>query len=64
MDNRCFAWDWRAQPPMDEIAGLVNQMSAEGRVFVQEFDTGGDTYAWTVASRKLTEADQMKLYQS
>ena len=59
---RVFRWDWRAQPDMAAIAATVTEMSAGGRVFMREIETGGDNYAWVVSSTELTDQQAWLLY--
>lgn len=48
---------------MEAIADAVHLLS-DGKIFMQRYDTGGDTYAWTVSDHRLTVAEQRKLYES
>jgi hypothetical protein len=55
-----FSWDWKAQPPLKEIAAAVARVSGERRpVVMRTFDTGGDEYALVIADREVTDEDAL-----
>jgi hypothetical protein len=43
MTKHTITWDWKEQPPIDELASAVRRASG-GTVEVVEVDTGGDEY--------------------
>lgn len=60
--TRLFSWDWRDQPNLDAIAAAVTELSANGRVFMREIDTGDDSYAWVISDAELTDEQAYRLY--
>lgn len=57
------AWDWRSQPDIARLAAAVNRISG-GKCVIQDYDTGGDMYAVTIAARNLTHDEQEQLWKS
>lgn len=63
MTAKLFTWDWKAQPPMTEIAAAVSRLSAHGRqVHMHEVDTESDQYAWIVSDVELTDEQAQQFF--
>jgi hypothetical protein len=62
MTARLFTWDYKEQPGLAAIAAAVTELSANGPVFMREFETGGDDYAWIVSDTPLTDEQADRLY--
>lgn len=57
-----FTWDWKAQPPMEDIAAEVARLSEAGRkVFMRKFDTESDQYAWIVSDYEVDDAEAERI---
>ena len=63
MSAQIVTWDWKAQPEMEVIAAAVREIS-DGRVFMREYDTGGDNYAWIVSDHEVSDEEAGRLYRS
>ena len=61
MSAQIVTWDWKAQPEMEVIAAAVQEIS-DGRVFMREYDTGGDNYAWIVSDHEVSDEEAERLY--
>lgn len=54
-----LSWDWREQPSIDRLAGIVRDLSG-GTVHIHNVgDTGSDQYAIVVSTMPLVQ-DQVK----
>lgn len=53
---RAFTWDCRQQPPMDDIARAVAELSG-GAVRLQPVPTGTQDYALVVADHDVSDAE-------
>lgn len=53
-----FTWDWKEQPPLDEIARAL----PEQPFMHQVADTGGDCYACVLSTWPLTQAEAQAAY--
>jgi hypothetical protein len=62
MTAQVFSWDWQQQPDLQAIAAAVTELSASGRVFMREIDTGSDDYAWVVSDTELTGEQAWQMY--
>ncbi len=57
-----FSWDWKEQPPLDDIAAEIEAMSAKGKVWVYRPETDSDSYALLLADRALTPEQAKQIY--
>jgi hypothetical protein len=57
---RMFTWDWKAQPPLDEMGGAVTEMSG-GRVRLRPYDTQTDQYAWIVSDHVVDDDEARRI---
>lgn len=55
--SAAFSWDWRGQPPMEDIARTVAEISAAGQVFMRPYDDGTDSYTWIVSGHQVDDAE-------
>lgn len=63
MEPKSFQWDWKEQPPMEEIAAAVAEISGVGRrAWMRPFNTESDQYAWIVSDRELSDAEAYHAY--
>jgi hypothetical protein len=64
--TRLLTWDAREQINLDDLAQAVEELSAEGTVYVQEADTESDFYAIVLSNHRLTpeelEAEWFRLW--
>lgn len=60
-DPEAFTWDWRAQPPMEQIAAAVERLSG-GRVRMYLPQTGTDSYAAVISDRELDAGEQERAW--
>jgi hypothetical protein len=57
-----FTWDAEEQPPLATIAGEVARLSGPGcRVFMREYDTQSDQYAWIVSDYEVDDAEAERI---
>ncbi len=61
MTARIFTWDWKEHPDLDAIAAAVREISG-GKVFMEEYDTGGDTFAWIVSDHEISPGQARELF--
>ncbi len=54
-------WDWKAQPPWDEVQEALRGTFSDGPHFY-EVDTESDSYAVVVANRTATKEEAQKWY--
>ena len=54
-------WDWRAQPPMEEIAATIERLSG-GRLRMYLPETGMDSYVAIISDRELDPGEQEKAW--
>ena len=63
--TRVFFWDWKEQPPMDEIAAAVQELSAGGSAtYMREADTGTEDHAWVVSDAELSDEQASEAYEA
>jgi hypothetical protein len=59
---RVLSWDWRGQPDLNQLAAAIRDLS-EGRVSVQQVDTGSDEYAIVLSDEPLTASQATTLWE-
>lgn len=59
---KSWSWDFKEQPPLDDIAAEIEVMSARGKVWVCRPETGTDSYALLLSDRELTPEQVQKIY--
>jgi hypothetical protein len=66
MTERIFAWDWREQAPFKAIIEEVNAINSmdHRRAYLQEYETGQDTYVIVVSDHPVTDEDAERLWHS
>jgi hypothetical protein len=57
---RIWRWDYNEQPPLEEIAAFIAELSG-GKVVLQEVETGSQEYAWTVSGRSLSDQEREQM---
>lgn len=58
-----FTWDWRGQPPMEEIATRVNASMFTGGTFMYVVPfTGDDNYAVVLSPVQMNLAEVKRAY--
>jgi hypothetical protein len=57
-----WSWDFREQPPLDDIAARIEAMSAKGKVWIYRPETGTDSYALLLSDRELTIEQVQQIY--
>jgi hypothetical protein len=57
-----WTWDFKEQPPLDDIAAEIEAMSARGKVWAYQPGTGSDSYALLLSPRALTTEQVQKIY--
>ena len=56
MTPEIFTWDWKGEPPMEEIFAAVARASG-GRVIMRMHDDGTDQYACIIADHVVTDEE-------
>lgn len=59
---KSWTWDFKEQPPLDDIAAEIEAMSAKGKVWTYRPETGTDSYALLLSPRALTIEQVQKIY--
>lgn len=57
-----MSWDWREQPDMAFLAGLVHSLSG-GRVNITKVDTDSDQYAIVISDGPLDRAQAYEVWR-
>lgn len=59
---RNWTWDFKEQPPLDDIAAEIEAMSSKGKVWIYRPETGTDSYALLLSPRALTPEQVKQIY--
>jgi hypothetical protein len=62
--GRAFTWDWKEQPPMEEIGKAVAEMSEDGPVYFTQVEDGTDAYVWVISNQELTGAEALEVVEA
>lgn len=57
-----LTWDWKEQPPLDDIADIIKTMSG-GTVNMVEVDTGSDQFAWVISPVPMDQDSANEAYR-
>jgi hypothetical protein len=53
-------WDWKASPDLDDLKSALNPLG----ISVVEVDTGGDTIAFVLSDKRVTDEEAQKFFDS
>lgn len=56
-----LSWDWREQPDLDALAGIIRDLSGL-RVHLTQVDTGSDEYAIVLSDQQLSKDEAAQVY--
>lgn len=65
MNYECFEWDYKEQPPMDEIGVYVESLSSLAMaIFWYEIDTQSSNYALVITNKKVSYEEALALWST